>query len=393
MRILQLISYFAPAWAYGGSVRAVYEISKELVKRGHQVTVCTTDVCDEYRRVKIKKQPAVMDGVKVFYFPTISNWLSWHFRGFVTPSMYPFLDREIKKFDIVHLHECYTFQSIITHQICQKHKIPYIFSGHGSIVPLPERERLLIKKLYLNLWGEKLVRDASRLIALTSKEKEQYLTFGVDPTKVTVIPNGIDLNAFAKLPVKGSFRQRYHLSSEDRVILFLGRVYKLKGLENLISAFSELNTKLSNVHLVIAGPSVDNYQKLLESLVESLKLREKIIFTGFVGGQEKLSILVDADLLVLPSYDDVFGIVILEAMAVGLPVIATEGVGLSGIIDDISGLKVENNSRSLATGILKILNNRKLREKFSREGAKLVEDFDQRIIVDKIETLYQKIIS
>jgi len=390
MKILQVISYFAPAWAYGGPVRVVYELSKELVKRGHQVTVFTTDVLDEKRRVK--KEFDKIEGIKVYYFPTISNWASWHLKGFISPKMYFALDKKVRDFDIIHLHEFYTFQGVITPRLCQKYKVPYVFSGHGSVLPLPERGRQWIKKFYTLLWGKKIIKDAASLIALTQTEKKQYLNFEGVSQKIQVIPNGIDLDAFQKLPPKGKFRKRYNLPRDEKIILFLGRIYKLKGLERLIYSFAELRKHLHTVCLVIAGPSVNNYQKELEKIVRKLELQKKVIFTGFLDGQEKLSAFIDADVLVLPSLDDVFGVVILEAMACQLPVVATEGVGLSKIIDKVAGLKVKNNVKDLRRGLLRILQDQKLKDRFSKGGGKLVKKFNQKIIVDQIEQVYQELV-
>ena len=113
LKILFVTPYFYPALAYGGPVKSTFDLARKLVARGNQVTVFTTDVLDQRRRIKSKKQSVDIKGIKVFYFPTISNWLSWHFKGFISPRMLPFLRKRAMGFDIIHIHDFYTFQTIV----------------------------------------------------------------------------------------------------------------------------------------------------------------------------------------------------------------------------------------------------------------------------------------
>jgi len=130
MKILQMIPAFYPARAYGGTVEVAYHLSKELVRRGHEVTVYTSDTLDKYHRQKDKVSE--FDGIKVYYFKNLSNRLAWH-RLIFTPSMPPQLSKEIEKFDIIHLHGARNFQNILAHHYSKKYGVPYVLQAHGSL--------------------------------------------------------------------------------------------------------------------------------------------------------------------------------------------------------------------------------------------------------------------
>ena len=170
MRILQVISSFPPAYTYGGAAKVAYGVSKELVKKGYEVTVYTTDVYDAYSRFKYDINPMWMDEIEVYHFKNLSNRFARKNLA-AAPMMALALSKNIENFDIVHLHEHRSFQATLVHHYAKRYGVPYIVQPHGSLPRIVEKKGL--KQLYDLVWGYKILRDAKAIIALTSFEAEQ----------------------------------------------------------------------------------------------------------------------------------------------------------------------------------------------------------------------------
>ncbi|MGB9623131.1 MAG: glycosyltransferase, partial [Candidatus Bathyarchaeia archaeon] len=268
LRILQVVPYFPPAYAFGGPVKVAYQISRELAKRGHKVTVYTTDAKDFNSRLETCFNETV-HGVRVYYFRNISLMLVRKLKLFVTPKLIPVAKETLKEFDLVHLHEYYTFQNAIIRGPAKKQGIPYVLQAHGSLPKVGSWRRL--KQLYDVFFGYRILRGASKVIALSNVEAEQYRSMGIPEEKIAIIPNGIDLSEYANLPPKGSFRKKFNIPDDRKIILYLGRVHKIKGIDFLIRAYAHLRNemKFKDAILVIAGPD-DGYFEEAKALANSL---------------------------------------------------------------------------------------------------------------------------
>ena len=383
MKILQVTNFFKPSWESGGPARACYEISKELVKRGHEVTVYTTDGF-KYRLNVPKNKPVMVDGIKVYYFRNLSSYLA---RKFVLPLPYylPFIARkEIKNFDIIHLHEYRTFLNIVVSYYARKYKIPYVLQPRGSF---PRFTKSFQKKIFDVFFGSQITKNARKIIA-TSKIEAGQFGFGTSNKKIVFIQNGINLEEFKNLPKKGEFRKKYKIKDTEKIILYLGRIHKRKGLDLLVEVFSKLQKNL-NIKLVIVGPD-DGYLNYLKNLVKNLKIGKKVIFPGPLFEKNKLEAYVDADVFVLPSKDkyESFGNVVLESLACGTPVIVTNNCGVSEYLNSEVSYIVEYNEKQLSDAILNILTDEKKRIKMSVKAKKFVRNFSWEKVVDKIEKIY-----
>ena len=388
MRILQVYPYYYPAWNYGGVTRVVYEISKRLCEMGHDVTVYTTDALDSKSRIRVKSNPTIINGVKTFYFKNLSNYLTYKHHIPLPLEMHLKIKNEVKRYDIVHLHGYHHMLNVIVHYYAKKIGVPYVLQPHGSLPRIIEKQRL--KKLYDWVWGYKILKDASKVIALTKTEAEQCKMMGVDEDKIEIIPNGIDLSEYENLPGRGEFGKKY-LLNDEKIILYLGRIHKIKGPDLLARAFAELSKEIDNVKLVIAGPD-DGYLTSLKKLVADLEISDKVLFTGPLYGEEKLRAYVDADVYVLPSVYETFPVVVLEACACGVPVIVTDRCGIADIVDNKVGYMVEYNKDQLKSAMIKVLNDEGLRRRFGEEGKRLVRDqFSWDVVVAKVENIYRNV--
>ena len=388
MKILQMIPAFHPAMAYGGTVAVSYQLSRELVRRGHEITVYTSDALDKNHRQKDKF--VEMEGIQVYYFKNLSNRLAWR-RMVFNPSMFHQLRKEIKNFDIIHLHGFRSFQNILVHYYAKKYSIPYVLQAHGSVLPFFAKQRL--KRVYDQVWGNNILKDASKVIALTKTEAEQYKMMGVDEAKIEIIPNGIDLSKYDDLPEMGNFRGNYSITDDEKVILYLGRIHKIKGVDLLVEAFADLVKELDGVKLVIAGPD-DGFLPTLKAQIENLNIDNRVVFTGPLYGNDKLEAYVDADVYVLPSVYEIFGVTPLEACACGTPVIVTDRCGIADIIDGNVGRVVEYNKDQLRNAVFEMLEDDELRDRFGEEGMRFVRaEFGWGEIVKNVEELYKDCIN
>jgi glycosyltransferase involved in cell wall biosynthesis len=214
---------------------------------------------------------------------------------------------------------------------------------------------------------------------------------GVSEDKIEIVPNGIDLAEFENLPQRGEFRKKYGLDDSQKIILYLGRIHQTKGIDLLARAFADLTKELDRAKLVIVGPD-DGYLPALKKLIKELKIEEKVIFTGPLYEEEKLKTYIDADVFVNPRADEIFGLVFLEALACGTPVICSRGCGIADVIDGQAGLAVPYDKDRLSDAILRMLSDDKMRQQFREKGKLLVrERYNWGKIVEQVEGLYRAV--
>jgi len=213
MRILQVIPYFFPAHSFGGPVRGTYLTSKELVKRGHDVTVYTSDANDLTTRVNIKS-PRLIDGIKVYYFRNISmKHIKW-LKLFVTPEIISRARKDIKKFDVIHLREYTTFQNAVIHHYAVRYGVPYILQTHGSL-PRNIGDKQKLKWMYDVFFGYRILKDSAKAIVLNQTEAQQHREKGIPEGKIAIIPNGINLSEYSNLPPRERIRAKFKIPENN----------------------------------------------------------------------------------------------------------------------------------------------------------------------------------
>lgn len=359
MRILQVISYFTPR--KGGDVNVCCNISKQLAMRGHEVTVITTDLeFDNEYAESIRKL-----GVKVIPFSCVANISMF----LMSPSIKNWLKANIYQYNVIHMHNFRSYQNNEVLHYAKKYNVPYVLQAHGS---LPYFAKQNLKKLYDFVWGNKILHNASRVIALHKTEADQYKKMGVVENKIEIIPNGIDLSEYERLPERGQFRKRYNIKDDEKIVLYLGRIHRTKGIDLLIAAYSELVKDMQDTKLAIVGPD-DGYLSELKKQTTQLGIVDKVLFTGPLFKHDKLTAYVDADVFVTPKFSGL-PVTFIEACACGLPIITTtEGDDIAWIDNNV-GFVVEYDKYSIYKAILKILREDNLWDDFSKNGKKLVRD-------------------
>jgi glycosyltransferase involved in cell wall biosynthesis len=363
MKILKVISYCNPR--FGGDINVCTNVAKELVKLNHKVTIVTTDFHFDLQHASMLRR----EGITVIPFPCVA-----HLGLFLyTPSLGTWLEKNLGDFDIIHLHNYRSYQNILVHKFSMRYRIPYLLQAHGTVVDFFEKKHL--KNLYDFVWGYKILNSASKFIAVSKVEKDQYSSIDLPSDKIKIIPNGVDVFNYNRLLEQGKFRKKYGIAPGEKLILYLGRLHKRKGIDFLINGFSILSGQNKNVRLVIVGPD-DGFLTILKKQVRKLRIKDLIIFTGAVPENEKFEAFIDSNVLVYPATLEIFGLVPFEAIMCGTPVIVCDDCGCGNIIKeaDCGYLVKFGDVNNLKEKMKFALENSENNDKLVQNGKRFIEE-------------------
>ena len=311
MKILHVIPYFTPK--LGGDVNVCYHLCKHLVQSGHEVTIITTDFKFDENYANL------LQGIEVIPFKCYFNFS----KMLISPGMKKWLKKEIKNFDIIHLHDFRSYQNIIVHKLSIKNGVPYIIHGHGSVNRFGKK---WLKFFYDVFWGYSILKHAAGLVAVSNEESIHYKNMGADERKIKVIYNGVDTSNLIHNIKRGDFREKYNL--RNTIILYLGRIHKTKGLDFLLYAFSNVSDKIKSTTDIVFVGSDEGYKKNLLKLGKKLHIENNLRFIGPVDEIEKISAYIDSNLFVNPArYMAGVALTTIEALLYNLPVITTAESG------------------------------------------------------------------
>ncbi|MCW4029673.1 MAG: glycosyltransferase [Candidatus Bathyarchaeota archaeon] len=384
MNILQVIPVFNPPEFFGGSQQVVYQISKELSKRGHEVTVFCSDAKRSNLKESTENKTETFEGINVRHFDNKYPFLSDKFGFFYTPAIKKAFSDQ--KFDLIHLHELRGYQHIVAFKFAKETNVPYIIQAHGILGQSNSASR----KIFDFFYGREILFNAQAVLALNKKEQEQYTRAGVPIGKTCIIPNGLNLSEYAQMPAKGVFKRKYHIAEKEQVILYLGRIHRVKGLDVLVKSFAKVLNQKNNVTLVIAGGD-DGFLNQLMSLIASFNILNKVVFTGPLSGADKKEALVDADLFVLPSWYEMFPMALLEAYACGKKVVSSEFEGIHDFVPNSTAMLFKpGDVDQLSDVILSALKND---ADMCLNASKFVSIYDISNICTQIEDVYKSVIA
>ena len=255
------------------------------------------------------------------------------------------LGNDIKNADVIHFHSFTSFINIPVLWKAYKYQIPIVIDVHGNLPGTDEKFR---KKIFHYLVGKKMFLKAELFVAETMKGKEEYMALGADQNKLVVQHPGFDVDEMRSFPERGTFRKEYGISDAEKVVLFLGRIHEIKGIDFLLDGYNELVKTKNDVTLVIAGPD-DGHLSVLKAKIEKYGIGDKIKFPGFMNLEQKKAVLSDADLFVQPSrYEQGIAHTTIEALLAGLPVIATTNNGAAEDIERMDcGILVDYGDNEL----------------------------------------------
>ena len=238
MKILQVISYLYPAVAYGGPGKLVYDISQALTVRNHQISIFATDAFNKQRRRNNTDNISLNSEIEYRFFNNINNGLAYNYKAFVALGGINAILNEAKKFDLVHVHEFFTPMTFAASRAKSKFSVPLVLSAHGTLSPFHLSNKNISKKIFMGIFGNNIIKNTSAFIAATDEEIENYRNLGADKDKIHLVKNGINTAEFNLIPAKGKIRKKYKIQNAEIILLYIGRIHKLKGLSELIGAIS-----------------------------------------------------------------------------------------------------------------------------------------------------------
>ena len=413
MKILHIIPSYTPAYNRGGPIWSVPNLNRWLAKKGVDVTVYTTDI-DIPQNIP-RNKTIDLNGTKVTYFPFSWPRIWEYWRIGVLPAFLPrhweysrdlhkALKKNIEEFDLVHITSTFLFASTLGAYYSKKHNKPFIISPRGNLMWPLELKSATKKKMYIKLVESKNLGDADAIHFTVPKEKSEYIHYDLPLYDSVIIPNGIEPENFKSAP-QGYFREKFNIPESKKIVLFLGRITWKKGLDTLIPAFTEVKKLInqesreargqeSGVVLIIAGGDDEGYKKKVKKWIKENNIEDNVIFTGMITGKDKTAAYQDSDVFVLPSYSENFGMAVVEAMYMKLPVVVTNNVGVAHYIKEANaGVVISKDKKELTAAILKLLEDKERRINLGENGRKLVEDkFVMSKIADKWVKAYKKII-
>lgn len=395
MRIVQVTPYYAPAYVFGGVVRAVEGLTRSLIRRGHAVTVLTTDTLTPTARHP-GPLTETLDGAQIIRARNLSVALRGRLNLSTPFGLRSFAD-VIAAADIVHLHELRTLEAQLVVPLAARSGVPIVLSPHGTLDRSTGRP--MLKRLWDRWLTPRAARPIAAVIGLTDDETADALTLWRDldlPAPLTfTVPNGIDAAEFAALDgskVGVTFRQRHAIADDAPVVLFLGRLHPRKGIDALVRAFRALADPTA--HLVIAGPD-EGMQAALETLAAD---DARIHFTGYLDARARLEALAAADIFALPAVGEGLSLAALEALAAGVPAILSPGCHLPQAAEAgaalIAGDRADQIPPDAAlTGALRdLLSDAARRARMSAAARRFIASgYTWDAVGERLESVYQQV--
>lgn len=263
------------------------------------------------------------------------------------------LSRSIRSADILHTHGMWSLLPTVAGELARRHAVPYIVRPCGMLDAWSLRQRRWRKLLHLKLVTRRILNGAALIHTTTDQERLEVGPLLASTANIEVVPNGVDDLAFDAVPTVLPEELRL-LASHARIVLYFGRIHRKKGLDLLVEAIAKLTC--TDVELLVVGPREPDYFREIQAQIRRLKLEPRIRFVDPLYGPERFSVYAAAQLFVLPSQQENFGITVAEAMACGTPVIVSPEVALATTVAEMrTGLVVSRNPNDLAQAIDRLL--------------------------------------
>ncbi|MGI0495253.1 glycosyltransferase [Alkalinema pantanalense CENA528] len=372
MKILHVIPSVSPV--RGGPSQAVLEMVYALRQQGVDATIVTTnDSGDDLLPIPLHQwidypvhqsspadsSDAAHKTVPLQAFPKFAPAISAVREFTFSPALTRWLWHSITDYDLVHIHAIFSYPSTIAMAIARARNVPYIVRPLGQLCTWSLQQGAAKKRAYLKIIEMANLQGARSLHFTALQEQQEAEAVGL-ATPSFVVPHGLDMPA-VNAQAQQELRQQLNLPADQPIVLFLSRLHPKKGFDALIPALQQLRDL--PFQFVIAGSGAAEYEAQLAAEIETAGLTDRTHWFGFAKGETKQRLLQGADLFVLPSHSENFGIAVLEALANGLPVLITPGVALATLVQDHAlGWVTEQTPDAVAAGLRSALQDPQTRE-------------------------------
>jgi glycosyltransferase involved in cell wall biosynthesis len=361
-RVLHVIP--SVSMVHGGPSVAMRAMEQALSRTGWSSDTATTDDDGRGRRLARPLNERVVDGQgSRWYFKKSIEFykVSW--------PLLSWLLREVRHYDVVHVHGLFSFTSVVAAWVARQQRIPYVIRPLGVLTRYGvTRRRPFLKRLSLRFIEGPLLRNAAVVHFTTETERNEALLLNI-PLSSVVIPLGIEVvTRGSKQELTGTAP----VSDAPLHLLYLSRLDPKKNVEGLLRALGSLRRAGLRPTLSMAGTGEVAYVGRLQALARAEELEPQVRWLGQVSGDTKAELLAMADVFVMPSFSENFGIAVVEAMAAGLPCVVGQGVGLSGaVVQAGAGVAVDTDAESIAAGLRRYLESADLRARAGEAARRL----------------------
>lgn len=394
MKILQVCPAFYPAISIGGPIFTTMSLQLALVKKKHKVDVLATPLglfphdkeLIVYDMPMPMPMPMLMPGA-IIYQPFYGYP---HFT--FSPQSLWWLLKNIHKYDMAILHGVWNFPLLSAALACRIKRVPYFLFPHGTLYKeTVELRSANLKRIFLKLYVRRMLQGAKRIVFTTQDERDKVSKFLQINMTSFVMPNIVRSEEFKQLPARGAFRQHHGISADAMMLLHYGRISKKKGLEFAVQALSKLVLEFPKAVLVVVGGDEEGYRAVVERCASDLGVMDRVIFTGMVEHSIGKQALVDADVFVLPSLSENFGMAVVEAMLCGLPVVISDNVGIAPDIRGAGAGKVVSltpDNEPLVSVIAELLRTPEKRLALGDKGRQFaIEHYDEKAVESRVDEL------
>ena len=392
MKIALVCPASLPATQFGGILFLCVDIARESAKKGHDVTIYTTDLDFANNANTFNKSLSRLESHNGFKINRTHVWLSFKL-FFVNPGMYFQLKKD--RPDIIHTIGIRSFQSLVAAMISRKYKIPLIISDQGGLTTHPDIHNAnVLGKIIYKLqepFVRFIIKQSSKISVPNEYEKQIFMKF-TSPSKITVIRNGINLDQY--LITLPDIKSKYNIDSN--FVLFVGRFARVKGVDILLNAWQKIvNTEYDGTKLVIMGVDF-GFESQMMKMIKDLNLRDSVIVIKNPPREDVLGAYSQSLFLVLPSRWELSPLTPLEGFAFKKTTISTTAHGIPHTIknNENSILVEPENHNQLADAILKLLMDTKKRTELGHAGFNLVQQIcNSESMTESTLKIYQQIIT
>jgi len=363
MKILFVLPSYEPAWNFGGVVSCMSVLCRALVAEGEDVTVYTTNASGVDTPLSVPTNKVVdVGGVKVWYFkPSLGSKSNYSSKALIRK-----MAENIRQYDFAYISAVWQWLGVKAANICIMRNVPYLVGTHGSFAYALRQKSYLRKIIFKKLFLDRILKH-STAVHITTPNEKSAATGWLDVCNCIVVPNAVDKNKFKLEGRRDGFRQRHNIPKDAHVIITAGRADWKKRTDLLIKALAISKSW----YLIIAGPT-DKENKTAEwrALANQYKVSNRVVWTGFLSNADLLQAYSSADLFALVSENENFGMVVVEAMLCGLPVLVSKEVDVWCFLDkDNVGICVEKKHELIAAA----LNQFSVLEKRLKDSAQIRE--------------------
>ena len=341
MRVLYISSVYKPAYVYGGPARSVPSLCEGLAEAGAGIEVFTTNANRRERLRVPLGRPVTVDGVPVTYFPVSSE------RYFRCPPLVEAVRQNLRRFDVVEIDALFSALFEPVAAACRAAGAPYVVPPRGQLLPWALREKRWKKRLYLRLAGLGALNAAAGIHCTDLLEAEALPRAGVH-APAFVVPNGVDLTP---VPADHRVRARIGVPESARLLLFAGRFHRVKRLDIAVATLAALDS----AHLLLAGPDEENLQPSLLRQARAAGCADRLHFLPLQPPDSLQRLYAAADLFILPSEMESFGMAAAEAMAAGLPVLVSSQVPIGRWAEAAKAGVIVNSAEEFAAAARALL--------------------------------------